>query len=86
MKIENKKEIENLLFVRDKCTGIDYECTNDECIECPFYEGYCHFEFYLLACFDDKNENDIDDFLENKKLAIKENMDNFIRRWFGWFE
>ena len=46
MKIDSK-ELKNLLYVRDKCEYSVYKKCGVYCLDCPYYEGYCHFKYYL---------------------------------------
>ena len=56
MKI-NRKEMRSLMYVRDKCKYANYETTNFEiCRECPYFEGYCHFGYYLKTQLEDTRE------------------------------
>lgn len=47
MKI-TENEMNNLLFVRDKCKLSSVSMTDfEDCKDCPYFEGYCHFSHYL---------------------------------------
>lgn len=50
--IVNDKEIENIIYLRDYCKGPN----KDACVNCPFYEGYCHLVHYLLTQKEEENK------------------------------
>jgi len=46
--IITEKEKADLLYVRDKCKGKLKDL--EVCTRCPYFEGYCHFAYYLDTC------------------------------------
>lgn len=43
-------EANSLLFIRDNCKG---KVKKKICKHCNYYEGYCHFGYFLKTCLDE---------------------------------